>query len=165
MGRDKAALRLDGRTLVAHLRRVAREAGLSARVIRRDLVPRCGPLGGIFTALQTSRARAELFLACDMPFVTAPLLKKLVATFAAHPGRPVFCISTEGPGFPCLLPSARAADVARRMERGELSLRALAAAWKGKRVRPDDPHVLANINTPAEWRRAQQYWLSWKKRC
>ena len=73
LGRDKARVRLGRRTLLAHVRRAAKELGLPVRVIRRDLVPRCGPLGGVFTALKTSRADAELFLACDMPFVSASL--------------------------------------------------------------------------------------------
>lgn len=45
MGRDKARLRLRGRTLLAWVRAAARATGWPVRVIRRDLVPRCGPLG------------------------------------------------------------------------------------------------------------------------
>ena len=53
MGRDKARLRLGGVSLLARLKGLARALRLPARVIRRDAVPRCGPLGGIFTALKT----------------------------------------------------------------------------------------------------------------
>lgn len=74
MGRDKARLQLGGVSLLTRLRRTARELHLPARVIRRDLVPRCGPLGGIFTALTVTSAEAMLFLSCDMPFVTSALL-------------------------------------------------------------------------------------------
>ena len=75
MGRDKARLRLNGRTLLAQVRDAAQTLGCPVRVIRRDLVTRCGPLGGVFTALKTSRAEAVLFLACDMPFVSPELLR------------------------------------------------------------------------------------------
>src|SRR4051812_49032994 len=67
MGRDKADLRLGGRTLLGFIRAEARGLGLRLRIIRRDLLPRCGPLGGLYTGLKTSRAEAEIFLACDMP--------------------------------------------------------------------------------------------------
>ena len=69
MGRDKSRLKLGRRTMLGHIRAEAKTLGLPVRVIRRDLVPRCGPLGGIFTALKTTSADGVLFLACDMPFI------------------------------------------------------------------------------------------------
>ena len=78
MGRDKANLRIGGRTLLAHIRSTAKALGLPVRVIRCDLVPRCGPLGGIYTALKTTAADAVLFLACDMPCVTETLLQTVL---------------------------------------------------------------------------------------
>src|SRR5213594_4238966 len=71
MGRDKTLLRLGQHTLLRHARLAADGLHLPVRVIRRDLLPRCGPLSGIYTGLKTSHAEAELFLACDMPFVSA----------------------------------------------------------------------------------------------
>src|SRR3989454_4591395 len=79
MGGDKSRLRLGRRTLLGHIRAEAKTLGLPVRVIRRDIVPRCGPLGGIYTALKTTRADGVLFLACDMPFVRAGLLKTLLS--------------------------------------------------------------------------------------
>src|ERR1700684_529287 len=99
MGRDKARLRLDGQSLLARVRSVAVRTGWPVRAIRRDVVPRCGPLGGVYTALKTSRAGAVLFLACDMPFITTELIGKLVKLNRA--GRlAVFVQGGEGPGFP-----------------------------------------------------------------
>src|SRR5262249_28524004 len=79
MGRDKAKLRLGGRTLLAIIRRTARTTGWRVRVIRRDALPGNGPLGGLHEALRSSRAGAELFLACDMPYVRPRLLRRLAA--------------------------------------------------------------------------------------
>jgi hypothetical protein len=56
MGRNKAALRIGRRTLLGVVRDNARRLDLPVRVIRRDLVPRCGPLGGICPAPKTPRA-------------------------------------------------------------------------------------------------------------
>src|SRR5215813_7948185 len=77
MGRDKAGLRLHGKSLLQWVRGSALQTGYAVRVIRRDLVPRCGPLGGMHAALTTSQAAAELFLACDMPFIEPRWLRKL----------------------------------------------------------------------------------------
>src|SRR5689334_13117942 len=79
MGLDKSRLKLGRRTLLGHIRAEAKRTGLPVRVIRRDCVPRCGPLGGIFTALKSTRAEWVLFLACDMPFVSGELMKWLLA--------------------------------------------------------------------------------------
>ena len=56
MGRDKSLVQLGRRTLLQHVRTAARSLGVPVRVIRRDSVPRCGPLGGIYTGLKRTRA-------------------------------------------------------------------------------------------------------------
>src|SRR5258708_14486916 len=85
MGRSKADLRLGSNTLLGHIRNEARTLGLRVRIVRRDLVPRCGPLGGIYTVLKTSVADAELFLACDMPFVSSALMARLIGSWKRNP--------------------------------------------------------------------------------
>jgi len=91
MGADKAGLRLGGRTLLGHVRQAARGLSLPLREITKDSVPGCGPLGGILTALESSSHTAELFLACDMPFVSVDLLK-LVLRVWQEERRPVFVV-------------------------------------------------------------------------
>jgi molybdopterin-guanine dinucleotide biosynthesis protein A len=44
----------------------------------RDEMPDKGPLGGIYTGLLHSQTRKNLFLGCDMPFLTEKLLTELV---------------------------------------------------------------------------------------
>ncbi|MEO8427284.1 MAG: NTP transferase domain-containing protein, partial [Verrucomicrobiota bacterium] len=78
MGRDKSRLRLGKRTLLGQVRATAERLRLPVRIIRQDLVPRCGPLGGIYTALKTSRKQVILFLPCDTPFVSLGLLEKVL---------------------------------------------------------------------------------------
>ena len=81
MGRDKSKLRLGGKSLLSHVKTAAAAAAQNCpvRIIRKDLVPRCGPLGGIYTALRTTRAQCVLFLSCDMPFVPRTLVERLLS--------------------------------------------------------------------------------------
>ena len=44
-----------------------------------DLIPDCGPLGGIYTGLSYSNCEKNLVLPCDMPFVTSECLNYLIA--------------------------------------------------------------------------------------
>src|SRR6185295_4931022 len=73
--RDKARVRLGGQTLLARARETAGALGWPVQVIRQDLVPRCGPLGGIYTALKTCDAEAVVFLPVDMPFISKRWLR------------------------------------------------------------------------------------------
>jgi molybdopterin-guanine dinucleotide biosynthesis protein A len=155
MGRDKSRLRLGGKTLLGHVRATARQTGWPVRTIRRDLVPRCGPLGGVWTALKSTDADRVLFLACDMPFVPVDLLDKLIR-MSGRPMKPIFVRGSHGPaGFPFVLQRDCLGIVAQQIQDGDYSLQSLARRVKAKQVRAPD-QCLRNINTPAEFRRAEK---------
>ena len=100
-GRDKASEPLLGKPLLQHV--VDRVAPLvSELIIVRapdqtlpsidapipvsivvDAYPGTGPLGGIYTGLQASRADRCLAVACDMPLLAPPLLRELLRRSAA----------------------------------------------------------------------------------
>jgi molybdopterin-guanine dinucleotide biosynthesis protein A len=156
MGRDKARLRLDGQTLLARVRSAAAETPWPVRVIRRDLVPRCGPLGGVLTALKTTRAEAVLFLACDMPFITAAWINKL-AELNRSRRRAIFTSGESGAGFPFLLRRDALAQVEEQMAAKQFSLQALAAKCRARMIKaPGSARTLFNVNTPADWRRVKK---------
>lgn len=158
MGRDKSRVRLGRRTMVGHIRAVAEQLGLRVRAIRRDSIPRSGPIGGIYTALQSSKADAVLFLACDMPFVSAKLLQRMIQTIPPH-SKALFAREGRLAGFPCVLRRENCLPlVARQIERAEFSLQALAKVLKAKMIRPSrgDSGELDNINTPKDLKSAQQ---------
>ena len=90
-------------------------------------------VGGVYTALKTTRYEAVLFLACDMPFVTVALMEKLVRRSGGK-GLAVFTRSAEGPGFPFLLRRSALGRVERQLPRGQFSLRALAKACRARMV-------------------------------
>ena len=149
MGRDKSRVRLSGRTLLARVRAGIKPLPVPVRVIRRDLVPRCGPIGGIYTALQTSRAAALLFLPCDMPFLTPELLKFTIASLRAK-DRAIFMRHGELAGFPCVFRREAALPIVeRQIARSQFSLQQLAKSLRARLVHPPrgQSSQLANVNT------------------
>ena len=48
-------------------------------MIAEDVVPKCGPLGGIITALEQTKAERIVFLPCDMPFIGAELIRDVIS--------------------------------------------------------------------------------------
>jgi molybdopterin-guanine dinucleotide biosynthesis protein A len=91
MGRDKAFVILDGRTLLARALEAARAVTADVRIVGdaakfaafapvvEDVFPGCGPLGGIHAALRASAAELNLILAVDVPFVSPALLQFMAA--------------------------------------------------------------------------------------
>jgi molybdenum cofactor guanylyltransferase len=90
MGRDKAFVEFEGKTLLARALEVTRSVtadvwiagdaakfGIYASVVE-DVFRGCGPLGGIHAALRASRERLNLMLAVDVPFVSREFLQFLI---------------------------------------------------------------------------------------
>jgi len=165
MGRNKVSLLLGQRTLLGHVRGTARRSGLPHRVIRRDLIPRCGPVGGVFTALATSPGEAILFLSCDMPFITADLLSTLVSKLGRRT-QALFVGQNGRVGFPFLLRRATLPVVERQLRARRVSLQQLARALRAQTLRL--PRARAresfNINTPADLKVARDRWRRAQKR-
>ena len=166
MGTDKAALTVEGETLLERTARVADEAGLAVVVVGRarpegwtregvrfvpDDVSGAGPLGALTTALGRL-GEPLLALACDLPLLSADALGWLAAQ---TPGLHGLAVQREGkaePLFsvytPACLPLAGA-----RLAAGRLSLRGLIEAGAFARVDAPDwvTARLVNVNTPEEW--------------
>ena len=91
MGRDKAVLQLDGRTLLEHALGTVRQVCGSALILGsrelygqydaevvEDIYPGCGPLSGIHAALTHTRSEFNLIIAVDTPFLSADFLRFIV---------------------------------------------------------------------------------------
>jgi molybdopterin-guanine dinucleotide biosynthesis protein A len=171
MGRDKARMKIDGVTMLARIRTVAMNANIRltgyanarkgelqprVRVLRKDAVPRCGPLGGIVTALRTARAQGVLFLACDMPLITPLLLRRLFR--ASADGKcATFTAQEQRVGFPLLLPVTDLAVVEEQLAAGEFSLQSLAGKLHARRLLLAARSAeLDNVNTAADLARVER---------
>lgn len=157
MGRDKAKMRLNGRTLLALIRAAAKETDFPVRTIRKDAVERCGPLGGVFTALKSTEAEAVLFLACDMPFITSLFLNRVLRQFTSKTNA-LFTQSEDRAGFPFILRRKLLPEIEAQIQSKRFSLNALAEKVNADLLSPTTREVafLLNINTPEEWKNAEE---------
>jgi len=165
MGQDKALLPYRGTTLVERLARMVREAAGEVAVIGdpekygglgypvfADQLPGCGPLGGLHTALTMSSADWNLVVACDMPGISADILRTLVNGAGASSNKWVVAASGGGEMEPlCAVYHRRClAAVSRAIQEKRFKMKELLAELDPLIV-PVDPVALWNVNTPAEW--------------
>jgi len=91
-GRDKALVEIDGIRLIERVIRVMSsifqrlilitntpsEYNFLQLPIYEDLIKGLGPIGGIYTGLEAISDEAGFFVACDMPFLNANLVRHIV---------------------------------------------------------------------------------------
>ena len=168
MGRPKALLPVDGRTLVEHVAaRLENEfaeflvsanedipmpPALAARArVVHDLHLNAGPLAGIEAGLAAAGQPVLVAVACDMPFVTPDLVRRLVA---ACGGRDAAVPVAGGRAEPACAAYSRstagqiAAALAQGRRRARDVLEELDVAW----MLDVDPEELRSINSPADYR-------------
>jgi len=174
-GRDKSRLVIEGRSIIVRqtevLQRVAHDifivgphADLYADLglpVYSDLLPGNGALGGLYTALEVAREDLVLTIACDLPFLDAGLLQRLVERSADHDGA---WIATERGAEPLIACYRRAARtrVLDRLRRGALKAAdlnatldlAIVATHELAEFGPID-RLLANVNTPEDFARIE----------
>jgi molybdenum cofactor guanylyltransferase len=175
-GKDKARLAFAGRPLIEHqvsaLRQITESiivvGGDPARFTELGIHPvpdafdQCGALGGIYSAIIASDHPRTLVVACDMPFLSVPVLRRLV-----RPSGPevdvVMPRSLEGPEPLCAVYAARCAEpIRRRIERGLLKAADVSADVRVEEVDAGelatyDPDGLmfVNVNSPHDYERAK----------
>jgi molybdopterin-guanine dinucleotide biosynthesis protein A len=122
-----------------------------------DIVPGCGPLGGLHAALTEMRGDAVFLVAGDMPYVTAPFVAYLLSLACQVD---IVVPQTERGYHPLCAVYTRAclAAVTARLGDRRLRMRELVDEMPARIVtaaeidRFGDRHVLlANVNTPAEY--------------
>jgi molybdenum cofactor guanylyltransferase len=161
MRQDKSRLRLGTRTMLGQIRAEAIKTGLKVRVIRKDRVRRCGPLGGIYTALKTTRADLALFLACDMPFISTELIEWLMRQRGARSEtNAIFVTANRAVGFPFFIPRTALPAIQAQIESGAFSIQILARTLKAKVIKAPKAwrSQLSNVNTPNDWAQAKKIW-------
>ena len=128
-----------------------------------DAIPAGGALAGIYSAIVASPHAWTLVVACDMPFLSAPLLLELAARRSALVDV-VMPRTRDGLQPLCALYSERCAPRLRsRLERGLLRASEIVGDVRVEELGPDeiaayDPDGLmfVNVNTPHDYERAKE---------
>jgi len=177
MGTDKSFASLLGKPMIEHVIERVADLGQSETLIitnrpddyaylglpmYADVIPDSGSLGGIYTAIHSSRCEYTLVVACDMPFVSPKLLRYMISLCDG------VCdvIVPRVDGYPeglhalyrktCLLP------IRRRLEAQQLKVIGFYGEVNVRYL--DEPEYAAldpngmsfqNINTPDELRTAE----------
>lgn len=180
LGRDKALETVDGQSLLQRV--VTQLSSFSSEIIIvtakgksfpqffrnprfrivADAYPGRGALVGLATGLAASRARYNLAVACDMPFLNQALLRYMLGLMAgfdlvvprqAEMVEPLHAVYARS----CLAPMERL------LEQGDMRINALLGLVKVRYVEADevdrfDPRHLSffNVNTRADLERAQR---------
>lgn len=160
-GRDKGALLVDGQTIrerqLTMLSAVADEVFVVGPGHIEDLVPGCGPMGGVHAAVCAARHDAVLVIACDMPYVTAPFAAHLLDL--AHDVDAVVPRTERGLHPLCAVYTRACREpLARRLAAGSLQMKGLLDDVRVRVIETEDIEVfgdrhrlLANVNTPADY--------------
>ena len=126
MGRDKASLEWQHRTLLEHMFDQLSTAADRVYIVGRhqlpDQLPGLGPLSGIATALEASQADANLVVAVDLPLLTKQFLKYLRSRVESSGSRLLTC--KIGSDFPLCLGLHRSLlpELQRRLAARDLSV-------------------------------------------
>ena len=125
MGRDKAFIEFEGRTLLERALGLARSLTPDVRIVGarekfaqfasvvEDKFRDCGPLGGIHAALHASQTELNFMLAVDMPFVSETFLHYLIKEARTATEATVIVPRSDGRRQPlCAIYRSRFGDVA-----------------------------------------------------
>lgn len=166
MGRDKAALIYDGTTLlqraVTAMETVVAEVYVSVRsrdplrdahACIEDSVTVRGPAAGILSAHKMFPDSAWLVLACDMPQITVPLLRELLAERDAEAAATCWQGQDGQPEPLCAVyePATLAAFQRFVLSGGSASPRDWLAREPARVLAAREPATLQSANTPQDW--------------
>ncbi len=173
MGQDKSLIRFQGLTQIERTARLLKphcqtvfistgknqSSSPGAWPTIEDRPENIGPLGGIFSALQTTPHHALLVVACDLPFLTSESVSFLIshrdcATVATayrnkktNQPDPLFTIYE-----PSILPV-----LAQAIRKHSYSPRKILCSQKITLLETIDDKTLENMNTPDDLNRAKTY--------
>jgi molybdopterin-guanine dinucleotide biosynthesis protein A len=169
MGRDKAALRYEGQTqleramalLSAHVARAyvsvrpdQKADALRARFAQiEDRASDIGPMAGLLAAQAAHPEAAWLVLACDLPLLDEPTLRRLIGARATTALATAYRSSHDGLPEPlCAIyePRSRAA-LSDYVAQGKHCPRKFLLHVGAHLIEEPNPRALDNINTPEEY--------------
>ena len=192
-GGEKALLRLGGATLLERILAASGPLGLPVRVvagtspspqlraavsalacpdlrIAGDLYPACGPLGGLLTAFEADSPQRILALACDLPFLSTPLLAFLLEQSETDCDAAIFEDSHGLQPLCAVYRNSCRPRLQQAVDGRKLGVGAFARGLRLRLLRPGDyshldPHgmAFANVNSPEDLAAAEGFLRGMKR--
>ena len=177
-GTPKALLPFGGRPLIEHIAEILRSVLSDCLVVTNtpelygslglpmvaDVFPEGGSLGGIYSGLRAVPGDAALCVACDMPFLSAPLVAHLAGR-ASEADVVIPDAAGELQTLHAVYGKACLPAMERRLVAGQLKIVGFFGDVRVVRVPADavehfaDPAVaFMNLNTPEDLARARALW-------
>lgn len=176
MGHNKALMEWQGQTLIERtlqvLRSVFSEVLISANdpVLYESLGERIipdrylnrGPIGGLYSSLQEARFEHAFFVACDMPFLSADVIRFL-ANFTGCES-PIVVPDVDGlHPLHAFYPKGCLPLIEKKLETNRLKLLELYSDYPVRTIRKEEfqrfsniERYFYNVNTPEEWKKIQR---------
>lgn len=167
MGRDKGFVRINGAYMIEHVIAAVAPCVTSLIIIAntddykqfgypviKDIIPDCGPMGGIYTGLLHSSTKQNIVVSCDIPFITPAIISQLAT---AADDSDVVCVSHSGKKEPlcaryrkiCALKMISFLD-AENFKMNEFLDSVNTGLIYAENMPEFNSQQLANINTPGE---------------
>jgi molybdenum cofactor guanylyltransferase len=167
-GVNKAALTIGTTAIIDRQLAVLRSVATDVFVVGRDdpewtarglrvvpdEIPDAGPLGGIYTAIRHSQCERTVVVACDMPYLSSALLRRLAAVDDAD-----LVIARTARGYEplCAIYSrACETEIHERLARGEYEAWQSPGRIRVAEITVGDDLSVVNVNTPHDYERAQE---------
>jgi molybdenum cofactor guanylyltransferase len=179
MGRDKAFLEIDGRTLLERTLEILRWLTDDVRIVGpkgkfspygtvvEDRYRDRGPLGGIQAALAGTERELNLIVSVDTPFIDPEFLRFLVDK--SREAQTLVSLPRVGERLQTLCAVYRrgfAPYAEQALERGENKIESAIGSLTIALIGEDDlrkfafdPRMFENLNTPEDLERARQRWV------
>ncbi len=177
MGRDKALIKLGDRPLLYQICTLARECATPVYVVtpwiekyRAILPPNCqlihekirhqGPLRGFALGLQYVKQEWVLLLACDLPFLTASVVKQWCQYLPTVPPEAIALLPNSSKGWEPLCGFYRRSclsSLETYLDRGGRSFQSWLSNQTVQELPVVDRQVLFNCNTPEDYQKIPHF--------
>jgi len=165
MGQDKAFLKLNGKTFIEHSIEAIKPLVYEIIIVSdnadcemfnlkcvNDVIKNSGPLAGIYSGLINSKTDYNLVLSCDIPLITADVLKQLIID--DEPDIDIKQIVSNGKPMPLIALYKKRCETLffKLLQNDERRLHVALNQCKVKNIEmnPENELSTTNINTPEE---------------
>lgn len=177
MGKDKGMVLLKGKPMVSYILETLKETGIPVNIIANDpayrtfevpvyadVVAEKGPMGGLLTAFENTKADVVLLVSCDMPFLNHEAVNQLLKMADQDTIIVASVVERINPLF-ALYPMSLKQEIGNRIQEGRLKMTDFVLENKHTLVPSLDresPLLFRNINDEEELKMTEKEWINLK---